>query len=225
MASSFGGPYGYGYGYGDGQQQPQPYPPPPPYGSSPSSSFGSGYRPSFPPGTDPEAIRSFEMADRDWSGYIDEEELQQALCSGPYQRFSTGTVRLLIFLFKNPTDPIGLGPKEFAALWSCLGQWRAIFERFDGDRSGKIDLTELRDSLYSLGYVIPPSVLQVLMSIYDSRSSGTCELNFDAFVECGMIVKGLTEKFKEKDLQYTGSATLGYDEFMCMILPFLVSYD
>ncbi|XP_039159897.1 probable calcium-binding protein CML50 isoform X1 [Eucalyptus grandis] len=193
MASSFGGPYGYGYGYGDGQQQPQPYPPPPPYGSSPSSSFGSGYRPSFPPGTDPEAIRSFEMADRDWSGYIDEEELQQALCSGPYQRFSTGTVRLLIFLFKNPTDPIGLGPKEFAALWSCLGQWRAIFERFDGDRSGKIDLTELRDSLYSLG--------------------------------CGMIVKGLTEKFKEKDLQYTGSATLGYDEFMCMILPFLVSYD
>lgn len=35
---------------------------------------------------------------------------------------------------------------------------QAIFERFDRDRSGKIDSMELRDALYSLGYAIPPSV-------------------------------------------------------------------
>ncbi|KAF8016035.1 hypothetical protein BT93_H1556 [Corymbia citriodora subsp. variegata] len=202
MASSYGGPYdrpppqpyapsatALTDAYGYGQQQLQQYPPQPPYGSSALSLFGSGYHASFPPGTDPEAIRSFEMADSDWSGYIEEKELQQALGSGSYQGFSIRTVRLLMFLFKNPIDPLRLGPKEFAALWSCLGQWRAIFERFDRDRSGKIDSTELRDALYSLGYVIPPSVLQVLMSKYDGSSSRTCELNFGAFVECGMILK------------------------------------
>nr|GFB36596.1 probable calcium-binding protein CML48 [Tanacetum cinerariifolium] len=75
----------------------------------------------------------------------------------------------------------------------------AIFERFDRDRSGKIDLAELRDALYSLGYAIPPSVLQLLISKYDDQSGRRVDLSFDSFVECGMIVKGLTEKFKEKD--------------------------
>ena len=36
-------------------------------------------------------------------------------------------------------------------------------------------------------------------------------------------LQGLTEKFKEKDKRYTGSATLTYDDFMLMVLPFLVS--
>lgn len=162
------------------------------------------------------------MVDRDRSGYIDEIELQQALSSG-YQRFSLRTIRLLMFLFKNPSSPLGIGPNEFAALWSCLGQWRAIFERFDRDRSGKIDSMELKDALYSFGYAVPPSVLQVLISKYDDRSGRRVELNFDSFVECGMIVKGLTEKFKEKDPRYTGSATLTYDAFLSMIIPFLVA--
>lgn len=37
--------------------------------------------------------------------------------------------------------------------------------------------------------------------------------------------QGLTEKFKEKDRNYTGSATLTYEDFMSTILPFLVSYN
>lgn len=38
-----------------------------------------------------------------------------------------------------------------------------------------------------------------------------------------MQFQGLTEKFKEKDPRYTGSATLTYDTFMFMIIPFLVA--
>ncbi|OIT26417.1 PREDICTED: probable calcium-binding protein CML48 [Nicotiana attenuata] len=213
-------------------QQPQPQSSGYEYGptSSSSSSYGYNYQQptpnyaTFPPGTDPQIIQSFQMVDRDQSGFVEEKELQQALSSG-YQRFSLRTIRLLIFLFKNPSDQFPrIGPKEFAALWSCLGQWRAIFERFDRDRSGKIDATELRDALYSLGYMVPPSVLEVLISRYTDGSSRRPELCFDSFVECGMIVKGLTEKFKEKDTRYTGSAKLTYDEFMSMILPFIVSY-
>ncbi|BFG34767.1 hypothetical protein CerSpe_210410 [Prunus speciosa] len=225
-----GGSYGYGQqhsqgsggSYGYGQQHSQ--------GNGGSYSYGQQQGPSsyghsgFPPGTDPAVISSFQMVDRDRSGFIDENELQQALSSG-YQKFSLRTIRLLIFLFKSPNDPLRVGPKEFAALWTCLGQWRGIFERYDKDRSGKIDLMELRDALYSLGLAIPPSVLQLLISKYDDGSGSRVELNFDSFVECGMIVKGLTDKFKEKDLRYTGSATINYDTFMSMVIPFLVSYN
>lgn len=161
--------------------------------------------------------------DRNQNGYIEEKELQEALAWN-YQRFSLRTLRLLIFLFRTPNDSsFRIGPKEFAEVWSCLGQWRAVFERFDRNQSGKIDTIELKDALYSLGYALPPSVLQVLISRYNNGNSQRVELSFDSFVECGMIVKGLTEKLKEKDTRYTGSATLSYDTFMTMIIPFLVS--
>ncbi|CAN4119215.1 unnamed protein product [Withania somnifera] len=164
------------------------------------------------------------MVDRDHSGFVEDKELQEALTSG-YQRFSLRTIRLLIFLFKNPSEYFPrIGPKEFAALWSCLGQWRSMFERFDRVRSGKIDATELRDALYCLGYMMSPSVLEILISRYTDGSGRRPELCFDSFVECEMVVKGLTEKFKEKDTCYTGCAKLTYDEFMSMILPFIVSY-
>lgn len=199
-------------------------PPPPPsqsyYPPRPPSNYGQNN--GFPPGTHPYVVRAFEMVDRDRSGFIDENELQQALSSG-YDKFNMRTIRLLMFLFKNPLDSLRIGPREFAALWSCLGHWRSIFERFDRDRSGRIDLMELRDALFSLGYAIPPSVLQVIISKYDNGSGRRVELNFDSFVECGMIVKGLTEKFKEKDTRYTGSATLTYDSFMSIVIPFLVA--
>ncbi|KAF8397886.1 hypothetical protein HHK36_016811 [Tetracentron sinense] len=221
------------YGQESHPSPPRHYGQQPPYSSQhpvtnygQSSSYGYSSVPSyggyFPPGTHPEIIRSFQMVDKDRSGFIDERELQEALSSG-YQRFSLRTIRLLMFLFKNPNESLRIGPSEFAALWNCLGQWRAIFVRFDRDRSGKIDSMELRDALFSLGYAVPPSVLQVLISKYDDGSGRRGELNFDSFVECGMIVKGLTEKFKEKDPRYTGSATLTYDTFMSMIIPFLVS--
>ncbi|EEF38552.1 ef-hand calcium binding protein, putative [Ricinus communis] len=208
----------------DFRRQQQQYQQPPPYGAGyGQSGYSHGYS-DFPAGTHPDVIRSFQMVDRDRSGFIDENELQQALSSG-YHRFHIRTIRLLMFLFKNPHDPLRIGPKEFTALWSCLGQWRGIFERYDKDRSGKIDLFELRDALYGIGYAIPPSVLKILISKYDDGSGNKIELNFDSFVECGMILKGLTEKFKQKDSRYTGTATFNYDEFMSMVIPFLVSYD
>ncbi|MCD7467255.1 hypothetical protein HAX54_004584 [Datura stramonium] len=222
-SSSSSSPADYSYPNYPHQSQPQRS------GYGPTSAYGyyqpaPNYASFFPPGTDPQVIQSFQMVDRDRSGFVEDKELQEALSSG-YQRFSLRTIRLLIFLFKNPSEYYPrIGPKEFAALWSCLGQWRAIFERFDRDRSGKIDAAELRDALYSLGYMVPPSVLEVLISRYTDGSGRRPELCFDSFVECGMVVKGLTEKFKEKDTGYTGSAKLSYDEFMSMILPFIVSY-
>ena len=83
-------------------------------------SYGQQYPPSsssseFPAGTHPDVIRSFQMVDRDRSGFIDENELQQAL-SSTYHRFSLRTIRLLIFLFKNPNAPLTIGQFLFLFL-------------------------------------------------------------------------------------------------------------
>jgi len=96
------------------QQQQQSY-----YGQG--NGGGSSYGHSgFPPGTSPDVIRSFEMVDRDRSGFIDENELQQAISSG-YQRFSIRTIRLLMFLFKNPHDPLRFGWSLFPFLLLGFG--------------------------------------------------------------------------------------------------------
>ncbi|XP_073290557.1 probable calcium-binding protein CML48 [Primulina huaijiensis] len=156
--------------------------------------------------------------------YVEEMELQQAL-SWNYQKFSLTTLRFLIFLFRNRGESsFRIGPKEFTEVWSCLGQWRAIFERFDRDCSGKIDATELRDALYSIGFTLPPSGLQLLISRYDYGSGRRrVELNYMSLIHLHLRFQGLTEKFKEKDPGYTGSATLTNDTFISMLISFLVS--
>ncbi|XP_012573199.1 probable calcium-binding protein CML48 isoform X2 [Cicer arietinum] len=193
--------------YGRYNSQSQPYAPsapelPPPSSnytppnnytqtSPPSSNYTQGYGygqfsssgySNFPPGTNPDIITSFQMVDTDRSGFIDDRELQRALSSS-FHSFNLRTIRLLMFLFKHPNESLRIGPNEFAALWNCLGHWRGIFERYDKDRSGKIDPLELRDALYGIGYAVPASVLQLLLSKYGDGSARRVELGFDNFVE------------------------------------------
>ncbi|EAZ17384.1 hypothetical protein OsJ_32908 [Oryza sativa Japonica Group] len=115
------------------------------------------------------------------------------------------------------------GPKEFTSVFYSLQNWRSIFERFDRDQSGKIDATELRDALLSLGYSVSPTVLDLLVSKFDKTGGKNKAIEYDNFIECCLTVKGLTEKFKEKDTAFSGSATFTYEAFMLTVLPFLIA--
>ncbi|KAM7270127.1 hypothetical protein ACFE04_029341 [Oxalis oulophora] len=228
-----GAPSSHGGSYGSGASAPSA-----PYGASPYGSYGSsgGYPPSpqaygspfaslvpsqFPPGTDPNIIASFQIADEDRSGLIDDKELQGAL-SSYNQSFSLRTVHLLMYTFTN-SNVRKIGPKEFTALYYGLQNWRGVFDRFDRDRSGKIDKNELRDALLSLGYAVSPVVLDLLVTKFDKTGGRYNAIEYDNFIECCLTVKGLTEKFKEKDVSYAGSATFTYDAFMLTVLPFLIA--
>ncbi|KAI8559081.1 hypothetical protein RHMOL_Rhmol04G0147100 [Rhododendron molle] len=191
----------------------------PPYGSS--SPFASLVPSAFPPGTDPSIVACFQIADRDGSGLIDDKELQGAL-SSYNQSFSLRTVHLLMYLFTN-SNSRKIGPKEFTALYYSLQNWRSIFERFDRDRSGRIDTGELREALLSLGFGVSPVVLELLVSKFDKTGGQNRAIEYDNFIECCLTVKGLTEKFKEKDTMYSGSATFTYESFMLTVLPFLIA--
>ncbi|XP_023879941.1 calcium-binding protein CBP [Quercus suber] len=225
--------------YGSAPPSAPPYDPhKPPKENKPPKDYssGSGYPPSapgygspfaslvpsaFPPGTDPNVVACFKIADQDGSGLIDDKELQRALSSYD-QSFSLRTVHLLMNHFTN-SNARRIGPKEFTSLFYSLQSWRDIFERFDRDRSGRIDSTELREALLSLGFAVSPVVLDLLVSKFDKTGGKSKAIEYDNFIECCLTVKGLTEKFKEKDRTYSGSATFNYEEFMLTVLPFIIA--
>uniref|UniRef100_A0A2C9V8D1 EF-hand domain-containing protein n=1 Tax=Manihot esculenta TaxID=3983 RepID=A0A2C9V8D1_MANES len=127
--------------------------------------------------------------------------------------YFSSLVKLLIF---------DAGPKEFTLVFKSLQNWRGIFENFDRDRSGMIDSNELREALCSLGFAVSPAVLDLLVSKFDKSGGKSKAIEYENFIECCLIVKGLTEKFKEKDCSYSGSATFTYEAFMLTVLPFLI---
>ncbi|KAL2326055.1 hypothetical protein Fmac_025113 [Flemingia macrophylla] len=193
------------------------YPAPAPY----ANPFASLVPSAFPPGTDPNVVTCFQLADQDGSGFIDDKEMQRAL-SSYNQSFSLRTVHLLMYHFTN-SNVKKIGPKEFTSLFYSLQNWRSIFDRFDKDRSGKIDSTELRDALLNMGYAVSPVVLDLLVSKFDKTGGKSKAIEYDNFIECCLTVKGLTDKFKEKDTAYSGSATFSYESFMLTVLPFLIA--
>lgn len=58
-----------------------------------------------------------------------------------------------------------------------------IFERFDRDRSGKIDSSELREALLSLGFAVSPTVLDLLVSKFDKTGGKSNGIEYDNFIE------------------------------------------
>jgi calcium-binding protein CML len=58
-----------------------------------------------------------------------------------------------------------------------------IFERFDRDRSGKIDPSELREALLSLGFAVSPTVLDLLVSKFDKTGGKNKAIEYDNFIE------------------------------------------
>lgn len=228
QSAGYGGAHSGGYGQSEG------------YGSQPSQPVGYGsygqyqqpYNQSYPPpqqspyglsvdASDSEIRQVFLAADRDGSGTIDAVELQRVL-SGRSPT-SMRTVRLMLHLFAdNRNDTSRIGPHAFAQLWREIKLWQRKFETYDRDRSGTIDVSELQQVLLSFNYDIPVAVLRMLVSKFDQTGSGR-SIGYDNFLECGFIVKGLTEKFKEMDYQVTGSATFNYEAFMLLVIPFIAA--
>ncbi|GMJ04041.1 hypothetical protein like AT3G10300 [Hibiscus trionum] len=193
---------------------------PPPAGCYPSP-FPTLYPSTFSPDTNPNIVACFQLADQDESGFIDDKGLQRAL-SSINESFSMRTIHMLMYLFtSNYTRKIG--PKEFTSLFNSLQSLRAIFEKFDRDRTGKIGENELNEALLSQGLVVSPTVLELLVTKFDKTLGSIMSVDYENFILCCLIVKGLTEKFKEHDNMHTGSAKFTYGEFLFNVLPFLVT--
>ncbi|KAF5387237.1 hypothetical protein D9757_006872 [Collybiopsis confluens] len=237
---SYGG-YGSGYGAptgpppgsgGYGAPPPAGYPPPggsgygtyPPPGGHLGHPGGFGAPQGPPPGADPQLWNWFSAVDTDRSGHINADELERALINGDWTPFDLDTVKMLMSIFD--ADRSGtIGFNEFAGLWKYIKDWQGVFRHFDRDRSGSIDGLELREALSQFGYQLSPQLLDLVQRKYDVKASTTSAgrgpppgITFDRFVRACVVIKQLSEAFKNLDSDRDGWIQINYDQFMHTVL-------
>jgi len=200
-ASGYGAP-GYGApGYGA-----------PGYGAPGYGAPGHG---GPPPGVSQELWHWFLSVDSDRNGRITGEELQRALLNGNWSPFNAETCRLMIGMFD--TDKNGtIDVHEFSALWKYIQDWKACFDRFDTDRSGNIDTGELSNAFKTFGYNLSMNFCVMCVRVFDRTNQRS--IKFDDFIQCCVMLKSLTDKFKDKDKEQRGVINIYYEEFLRMVL-------
>lgn len=103
---------------------------------------------------------------------------------------------------------------EFSALWNYIQQWKGVFERFDTNRSGQIEANELGQALASMGYNLSPQFHQMIVYRFDARARRSITL--DNFIQVCVMVKSLTDMFRQRDTAMTGTIKITYEDFMQM---------
>ncbi|XP_076864813.1 peflin [Brachyhypopomus gauderio] len=187
-----GGPYG---GYGQ------------PYGGQYGQHTPGG---NIQPGVNPEAYQWFQSVDSDHSGYINANELKQALVNSNNSTFNDETCLMMINMFdKSKTGRIDV--YGFSALWTFLQQWQALFHQFDRDRSGSINSSEMHQALSQLGYNLSPQFTQNLVGRYCARGNA---LQLDRFIQVCTQLQSMTQAFREKDTAMTGNIRMSYEDFL-----------
>jgi len=168
-----------------------------------------------PPGPDPQTVAWFHAVDTDHSGHITSIELQQALTNANWTHFNQQTCRLMIGMFDHDRSGT-IGLHEFQALWSYILQWRGVFDSFDSNRSGHIDANEFRNALSQMGYNLSPQFCNMVIWRYDFKSR--CHIGLDDFIQVCVLLKSITDTFRQKDTQMSGVVNVSYDDFMCMAM-------
>mmetsp|Transcript_24873 Transcript_24873/g.57366 ORF Transcript_24873/g.57366 Transcript_24873/m.57366 type:complete len:241 (-) Transcript_24873:113-835(-) len=236
MAAPYGQPPGGGYGQQPGYGAPpgqygQPaYGAPPgqqPYGAPPGQPYGQAPAYGAPPaggqyGQDPNEARFiaiFGQVDRDRSGRISAQELQQALQNGLTTAFDISAISMMIRMFdRGCTGEIQY--QDFKALFQFIESWKAQFQSHDRDQSGNISQDELAICLKALGYNLSPHFLTNVVPRFANKAPGVPpgRIYFDGFVLLMCMLKQLTDIFRRYDTSMTGTISCPYEQFLTMSL-------
>jgi len=157
----------------------------------------------------------FERVDANKSGTITPAELQKALVNGNGTEFNMVTINSMISLFdKDKSGEICY--TEFGALWRYVVDWQNCFKAFDKDKSGTINQSELQEALTTFGYNLSPQVYRLLLRKFDR--TGRQAVCFDDFIQCCLVMQGITDMFRSEDHAMTGQITINYETFITMLL-------
>jgi len=144
---------------------------------------------------------------------VDAYELQDILNKAFMQEFkfdgfTADTCRSMVAMMD--ADHSGkLGFDEFKNLWTDLRLWKAVFKKFDKDRSGNMNSFELRQAFHAVGFKVRNQTFNALVLRY-SRKDG--KIHFDDFIHCVVRMKTMFEVYKEA--QDGSKASFGLDEFI-----------
>ncbi|XP_022617750.1 sorcin isoform X1 [Seriola dumerili] len=146
-------------------------------------------------------------------GQISADELQRCLTqsgiSGSYQPFSLDTCRLMISMLDRDMSG-SMGFAEFRELWQALNGWKNTFASFDRDHSGTVEGHEMQQAITTMGYNLSPQAMNCIMKRYSIHG----RIPFDDFVSCSVRLRALTDQFRRRDTNQTGSASFHYDDFI-----------
>ncbi|KAG0049102.1 hypothetical protein BGZ83_006052 [Gryganskiella cystojenkinii] len=165
-----------------------------------------GYQQPPPPSQAPPAATEsnlrywFDAVDTDRSGQLSVDELQRALIND-----NSGLINFA----------------EFSGLWKYIEEWRACFSAFDQDKSGSIDFNELKTAMHSFRYNLSDDFLRLVIKKYDKRGKnppGRGDVSFDMFIQISCTVKSLTDAFMRIDREGKGFATIGYEQFLELVV-------
>ncbi|CAB3378961.1 Hypothetical predicted protein [Cloeon dipterum] len=156
----------------------------------------------------------FRRFDRDGSGTITANELQQALSNGSWTPFNPETVRVMIGMFdRNNCGAINFN--DFGSLWKYVVDWQNCFRSFDRDNSGNIDKDELKQALITFGYRLSDNLVSLLVRKFDRNGQGT--IYFDDFIQCCVVLSTLTNSFRTYDTDMDGVIQIHYEQFLTMV--------
>lgn len=156
----------------------------------------------------------FQRVDKDRSGVIEENELQQALSNGTWTPFNPATVRSIIAMFDRENKR-GINFTEFAGVWKYITDWQGVFRTYDRDGSGAIDKNELKQALTGFGYRLSDQFYDILIRKFDRQ--GRTQVAFDDFIQCCIVLQRLTDAFRRCDTDQDGWIQLSYEQYLSMV--------
>ena len=133
----------------------------------------------------------------------------------PGDSFSLETCRVMIGMLD--TDHSGtMGLNEFRELWRAIEGWKATFQQFDRDGSGTIEAGELHDAIRAFGYNLSRATVEAIVSRYSRYSNR--QIMFDDFIALSVRLRAVSERFRARDSQGQGYATIHYEDFIAMTM-------
>uniref|UniRef100_A0A452E9T3 Programmed cell death protein 6 n=1 Tax=Capra hircus TaxID=9925 RepID=A0A452E9T3_CAPHI len=149
---------------------------------------------------------SFLWVDKDRSGVISDNELQQALSNGTWTPFNPVTVRSIISMFDRD-NKAGVNFSEFAGVWKYITDWQNVFRTYDRDNSGMIDKNELKQALSGFGYRLSDQFHDILIRKFDRQGRG--QIAFDDFIQGCIVLR--------YDTDQDGWIQVSYEQYLSMV--------
>ncbi|XP_055346336.1 sorcin-like isoform X2 [Paramacrobiotus metropolitanus] len=133
----------------------------------------------------------FENVDENNDGHITAEELRMALLNDNWTPFNMDTIKMMLKMFdKNSNDRIEF--EEFAGLKRYVQEWKKVFDQYDDDHSGTIDVNEIQQAFQGMGYTFSHPFCATLCRRFSSNRS-IQSINLDAFIYACAMVNALSK--------------------------------
>ncbi|EPY77720.1 programmed cell death protein 6-like protein [Camelus ferus] len=159
--------------------------------------------------------------DKDRSGVISDNELQQALSNAMFDR----------------ENKAGVNFSEFTGVWKYITDWQHVFRTYDRDNSGMIDRNELKQALSGFGYRLSDQFHDILIRKFDRQGRG--QIAFDDFIQGCIVLQvrdcrkrgggsrsgratsqsqmRLTDIFRRYDTDQDGWIQVSYEQYLSMV--------